>query len=81
MAELHDRMPVILDPADYDRWPDPSVPGGEELLRSCPAEWLEAVPVSTTELLSRELKMRRLGARRQDGLWKPAAIGLLGERD
>ena len=40
-----------------------------------------AVPVSTIELLSRELKMRRLGARRQDGLWKPAAIGLLGERD
>ena len=23
MAELHDRMPVILDPADYDRWLDP----------------------------------------------------------
>ncbi len=47
MAELHDRMPVILDPADYDRWLDPSVPGAEELLRPCPAEWLEAVPVST----------------------------------
>ena len=24
LAELHDRMPVILDPADYDRWLDPS---------------------------------------------------------
>jgi putative SOS response-associated peptidase YedK len=47
MAELHDRMPVILDPAHYDRWLDPSVPGAEELLRPCPAEWLEAVPVST----------------------------------
>jgi putative SOS response-associated peptidase YedK len=47
MAELHDRMPVILDPEDYDRWLDPSVPGAEELLRPCPAEWLEAVPVST----------------------------------
>jgi putative SOS response-associated peptidase YedK len=47
MAELHDRMPLILGPADYDRWLDPSVPGGEELLRPCPAEWLEAVPVST----------------------------------
>jgi putative SOS response-associated peptidase YedK len=47
MAELHDRMPVILDPADYGRWLDPSVRSGEELLRPCPAEWLEAVPVST----------------------------------
>jgi putative SOS response-associated peptidase YedK len=47
MAELHDRMPVILDPADYDRWLDPEAPGAEELLRPCPAEWLEAVPVST----------------------------------
>jgi putative SOS response-associated peptidase YedK len=47
MAELHDRMPVILDPADYEHLLDPSVPGGEELLRPCPAEWLEAVPVPT----------------------------------
>ena len=46
MAELHDRMPVILDPADYDRWLDPTQPGAQELLRPCPAEWLEAVPVS-----------------------------------
>ena len=27
VAELHDRMPVILDPADYDRWLDPGAPG------------------------------------------------------
>jgi putative SOS response-associated peptidase YedK len=47
MAELHDRMPVILDPADYDRWLDPKASGAEELLRPCPAERLEAVPVST----------------------------------
>jgi putative SOS response-associated peptidase YedK len=47
MAEIHDRMPVILDPADYDRWLDPGASGAEELLRPCPAEWLEAVPVST----------------------------------
>src|SRR5689334_22158109 len=47
MAELHDRMPVILDPADYDRWLDPKAAGAEELLRSCPAAWLEAIPVST----------------------------------
>jgi putative SOS response-associated peptidase YedK len=47
LAELHDRMPVILDPGDYDRWLAPEAPGAEELLRPCPAEWLEAVPVST----------------------------------
>jgi putative SOS response-associated peptidase YedK len=40
-------MPVILDPADYERWLDPSISGGEELLRPCPTEWLEAMPVST----------------------------------
>jgi putative SOS response-associated peptidase YedK len=46
MAELQDRMPVILDPADYDAWLDPTR-GGLELLQPCPDEWLEAVPVST----------------------------------
>ncbi len=25
MAKVHDRMPVILDPEDYDRWLDPEV--------------------------------------------------------
>jgi putative SOS response-associated peptidase YedK len=47
MAELHDRMPVVLDPADYGAWLDPADPRGADLLRPCPAEWLEAVPVST----------------------------------
>jgi putative SOS response-associated peptidase YedK len=47
MAELHDRMPVILDPADHGAWLDPGDPRGADLLRPCPAEWLEAVPVST----------------------------------
>ena len=44
LAELHNRMPVILDPADYEAWLDPTR-GGRELLRQCPEEWLEAVPV------------------------------------
>ena len=47
IAELHNRMPVILDPKDYDAWLDPGRPGGRELLCPCPADWLEAVPVST----------------------------------
>lgn len=47
MAELHDRMPVILDPADYAAWLEAPAPAAADLLRPCPAEWLEAVPVST----------------------------------
>jgi len=47
LAPIHDRMPVILDPAAYDRWLDPARPGAEELLRPCPDEWLEAFPVGT----------------------------------
>jgi putative SOS response-associated peptidase YedK len=46
-AQVHNRMPVILDAADHDAWLDTGRPGGEELLRPCPAAWLEAVPVST----------------------------------
>jgi putative SOS response-associated peptidase YedK len=47
LAPIHDRMPVILDPASYDRWLDPAQTGAEELLRPCPDGWLEAFPVST----------------------------------
>jgi putative SOS response-associated peptidase YedK len=47
LAPIHDRMPVILDPAAYDRWLDPARPGAEELLRPCSDGWLEAFPVST----------------------------------
>src|SRR5206468_583119 len=36
MADLHDRMPVILDPKDYDTWLDPTHPAGVELLCACP---------------------------------------------
>ncbi len=58
IAELHNRMPVILDQADYDAWLDPTR-GGQELLRPCPEEWLEAVPVNSSHsddatLLQRE---------------------------
>ncbi len=48
MATLHDRMPVILAPEDYDRWLDPGVtdPNAvQDLLRPYPGE-LQAYPVS-----------------------------------
>lgn len=46
---IHGRMPVILDPASYARWLDPSPLPGQELidgLRLLPEEVLESYPVS-----------------------------------
>ena len=48
VAAIHDRMPVILAPADYALWLDPDVRDVEvllPLLRPCPAEWIELHPV------------------------------------
>jgi putative SOS response-associated peptidase YedK len=45
---LHDRMPVILSPRDFDLWLDPKVEKGPELqalLRPYPAETMTAYPV------------------------------------
>ena len=46
VADIHDRMPVILKPEDYDRWlglePDP-----RDLLRPFPAEVMRMWPTST----------------------------------
>ncbi len=50
LAPIHDRMPVILEPSDYSLWLDPGVgdrPILEALLRPCPANSLDAWPVST----------------------------------
>lgn len=49
MRDIHNRMPVIVDPADHDLWLDPKVDEPEmvhHLLRPAPSDWLEAVPVS-----------------------------------
>lgn len=50
MRSIHDRMPVIVDPADFARWLDPDTIESEkvlELLRPCPSDKLQAYPVST----------------------------------
>lgn len=41
IAEVHDRMPVILDPRDYDAWLDPEAKREDlrKLLIPCPPEW------------------------------------------
>ncbi len=46
MAELHNRMPVILDSRDFDWWMEGDVREVGQLLTPCPSEWLEAYRVS-----------------------------------
>ncbi len=50
MASLHDRMPVILDPASYGAWLNPATPAADALSMLRPyngAAALSAYPVST----------------------------------
>jgi putative SOS response-associated peptidase YedK len=48
-AKVHDRMPVILDPRDYDAWLNPeSTPDSLlDLLRPCSSDLMEYYAVST----------------------------------
>ena len=50
MANIHNRMPVILPPDDYDLWLDPEFQDKEHLqslLRPYPAGEMTAYPIST----------------------------------
>lgn len=48
MQAIHNRMPVILEPRDYERWLQPGDPAQPpvDLLRPFPAEKMLAWPVS-----------------------------------
>jgi putative SOS response-associated peptidase YedK len=48
MSDIHNRMPVILSPASYEQWLDPTAQAEplKALLRACPSEELFAYPVS-----------------------------------
>jgi putative SOS response-associated peptidase YedK len=48
VAPLHDRMPVVLDAADWDAWLDEATPPADlrSLLRPAPAEAMDAYAVS-----------------------------------
>lgn len=45
MAPIHDRMPVILQPSDFDTWLDPENHGPRDLLRPCSGVGMSAYPV------------------------------------
>ncbi|VAW31540.1 FIG00871087: hypothetical protein [hydrothermal vent metagenome] len=49
MAPIHNRMPVIVEPEDFDLWlhPEPNPEQGLHLLRPYPADKMIAYPVST----------------------------------
>jgi len=50
LLPIHDRMPVIVSPADYDLWLSPKVRDPAELarlFRPCPPEEVTAFPVGT----------------------------------
>ena len=49
MAPIHERMPVILAPGDYDRWLAPETPGDtlKAMLQPCDPAMIQAWPVST----------------------------------
>lgn len=49
LRPIHDRMPVIVAPEDYDRWLDAATEPEDvqALLRQFPAEQMESFPVST----------------------------------
>jgi putative SOS response-associated peptidase YedK len=47
MRPVHDRMPVIIPAASYERWLDPAREGPQELIVPCPAPDITYWPVST----------------------------------
>lgn len=47
LASLHERMPVILEAADHERWLDPGKPAAADLLKPAADDLLEVFPVST----------------------------------
>ncbi len=50
LRAIHDRMPVILDPEDYDAWLDPGLQDAgclHRLLKPYPSERMETWPVSS----------------------------------
>ena len=47
VADIHDRMPVIIAPKNYDRWLSPIEPDPRDLLVPYPSEPMTMWPIST----------------------------------
>jgi putative SOS response-associated peptidase YedK len=47
VGQLHDRMPLIIQPSDYGSWLDASNPKGGALLKPFPSDLMRYYPVST----------------------------------
>jgi hypothetical protein len=47
LAAVHERMPVIVAPADYARWLDPTIADPGDLIAPYDADAMRYVPVST----------------------------------
>jgi putative SOS response-associated peptidase YedK len=47
VGQVHDRMPLIIQPGDYGAWLDASNPKGDELLKPFPSGLMRYYPVST----------------------------------
>jgi putative SOS response-associated peptidase YedK len=47
IAPIHDRMPVVIAPADFERWLTGAPEEAADLLRPPPDDAFEAIPVST----------------------------------
>ena len=61
VARIHDRMPAILKPEDYERWLGPD-PNPRDLLSPFPSEPMVIWPISKARELARE-RRRRLNNR------------------
>ncbi|MGB6191293.1 MAG: SOS response-associated peptidase [Terracidiphilus sp.] len=74
MEPIHDRMPVIVEKRDYERWLEPGDPERPpiDLLRPCAAEKIEAWPVS-----GRVGDVRNDSAQLLEKVDPPASSGLL----
>ena len=68
LAPIHDRMPVILPPREYDRWLDPSTP--EHGLAGAPPR---SVPAGRDACLSRKSPGQR-PLRRRQGVYSPPSV-------
>ncbi len=80
METIHDRMPVILERRDYDRWLDAEDPARPpmDLLRPYPAEKMKAWPVSARVGNVRNDEPALLAPEEPDGA-EPGAPRLFGE--